>query len=134
MITRDMNQKEILALGMIVTFVFSTVITTRPADALFDDKEDYVTQTGSPPNINTEVNVETAIQLAINSAIVTGDDNQLAINTAMVTGDDNTAFADSGQTADHREDYGPSDSGLSDDRTDNDDITDNFDAPSIVTR
>jgi hypothetical protein len=105
-----MNQKDILALGVITAFVFAAVFTIKPADA---QDEDYVAQTGIPPNINTDVNIDTEIQIAVNTAIVAG------------LGDDNTATAKSGQTTDFTEGNDPSDKDFSDDGTDS------FNAPSV---
>jgi hypothetical protein len=106
-----MNQKEILALGIIATFVLSATVTLRPVEAR--DDEDYATQTGSPPNINTEVDIDNVIQLAFNTAVVEGP------------GDDNTAIAESTQTVGSPASNDPSDNNLSEDRTNN------FNPPSI---
>jgi hypothetical protein len=88
-----MNQKNILALGVITAFVVAAVFTIKPA----------VAQTGIPPNINIQPNIN--VQLAVNPAIIAG------------AGDDNTAIAESGQT-DYTEDNDPSDKDFSDGGTD----------------
>jgi hypothetical protein len=100
-----MDQKEILAIGMIVAFILTAFIAIKPVKA--QDNE-YVTQTGGPVNVDIDVPVN--IDTAINTAIIAN------------SGDDNTAVAESSQNAD----VTPSND-ISDDETNS------IDVPSVLT-